>query len=112
MGAVSSHRRRVWCMLREPGQPWHQKYKPIRSVREYARGTLFRFFEKVLATDDGKRIAADALRGLVRSPLNGFRESPPSNGSPYPELGTAAEERRDTAAGPVFITARFRSGST
>lgn len=84
----------------------------VQRVRSALRDRLYRFVRRLFGTDDGRRILAEALRGLVPDRPGPFRlgESPPA---PYPELGRPQRgdgpaSRRDV----VFITGRFRSGST
>jgi hypothetical protein len=76
-------------------------------LREPIRTRTFEFIRQALQTDDGRRILADALNGLLPAvPTNlDVAEGP----SEYPELGRAAEAR---SRSPIFITGRFRSGST
>ncbi len=93
-------------------QPWHQRYRPIRALRNYARHKLFCFLEKVFETDDGKRLAAETLKGLLPAAASGLAVAG-NDTLPYPELGTAARTTVGTnSRQPIFITARFRSGST
>jgi hypothetical protein len=82
-------------------------------LRRPLRKGLFSFLGRIAATDDGRAVAADTLRGL----LNGRPElmdfgggSPPP---PYPELGSAiGQDRTCLRSDLIFITARFRTGST
>jgi hypothetical protein len=63
-----------------------------------------------LQTDDGRQILADALRGLVPpSPVPSLPLD--ARVADYPEVGRARESAGDQPP-PIFITARFRSGST
>ncbi len=69
-------------------------------------GTLRRAF----ATDDGREIAEDTLDGLLA-----WRHKIPAAGVsvPYPDLGHArVAAASESYAGTIFITARFRTGST
>lgn len=75
---------------------------PKRLVRE----GLQRLLTKLFTHEEGRQLLFDAVRGF-RSAENGL---PPLAAPPYADLpaaGTAA-----APALPVFITARFRSGST
>jgi hypothetical protein len=68
---------------------------------------LFRFLDKLSATDDARAIQAASLHNLLpRRPVvaDGDR--------PYPDLGAAAPPPATTRDDVVFISARFRSGST
>jgi hypothetical protein len=82
-------------------------------IRRRLRGLFFRMFKKVAATDDYRTITALALSGLLprKSELWHGLTALPEPG--YAELGRVSTQ--SSAAGraaPVFITARFRSGST
>lgn len=82
-------------------------------LREPVRERFFRLLEQAFATDQGRRLLADALRGLLP---DGPGERWPARAAiactDYPELGHASATRTQTAAAPIFITGRFRSGST
>jgi hypothetical protein len=74
------------------------------------RSGLFSQVEKLFATDDGRRLLAASLAGVVPRRVR----LPPPVTAPYPELGTA-EPYVVPPPGrqpPIFITGRFRSGST
>lgn len=83
------------------------------SVRQSLRRTFFGFLQKITETDDARTMWSQALKGQLdwqpHLPPCAFECPPP----PYAELGTRkqpiqlAKERA-----PIFITARFRSGST
>jgi hypothetical protein len=65
-------------------------------------------FRKTVGAKDGRRILGDSLRGLtVPGRLPPCAELPRSE---YPELGRAAST--GSPRPPVFISGRFRSGST
>lgn len=72
------------------------------------RNLLFRTLRQAFQTDDGREIAVEALNGLTawRAPLPS-----PLPPMPYPDLVHQRVDRRDYA-GTVFVTARFRTGST
>lgn len=85
---------------------------PWKSLRAWLRARFFATWRRTLATDDGRRAVAQALgdslawrpaecRTLTNTPL------------PY-DLGRAPAPRRSPAdrPDPIFVTARFRSGST
>jgi hypothetical protein len=85
---------------------------PGRSMRRSLRDGLFAVARKVLATDDGKAMVTDCLRGL----LDG-RPTPIIHGGssrpPYSDLGAAQAERQtERRTDAIFVTGRFRSGST
>ena len=74
-----------------------------RRWRLAARRPVYRLLEHFLATDEGRRV----LSGLVR----GF--APPTPVAlPPPPYTTGLASPATTGGPPVFITARFRSGST
>jgi hypothetical protein len=89
-------------------------------VRARLRRWFFSLFRRTWQTDEGKSAAVDALRGL----LGGRPELDLPSEQPYADLGRAHSEREagkrlaqgerelDEQSAPVFITARFRSGST
>jgi hypothetical protein len=81
----------------------------LARARQALRDRFFAFFERASVTDDGRRIAARCLDGLTDRRLMPV-DAPPE--SPYPELGRAARVEDGGTAAPIFITARFRSGST
>ncbi len=78
-------------------------------VREALRRRFFRLLERAARTDDGRRIAAECLQGLTCRNLAAVGAG--AGVSPYSDLGRASAEP-DRPAAPIFITARFRSGST
>jgi hypothetical protein len=94
------------------GKPLHERVGWLGRLRGAARGGLFRFLRKVAATDDARAIQVETLRNLLhRRPA--LPDGLAVDAQPYPDLG------RSGAASPaalrddvVFITARFRSGST
>lgn len=80
-------------------------------LREYARSAFFGVIRSALETEDGRRILADGLRGLLPSdrpclPL------PQTDADIYPGLGRAVELPDSGTPAPIFISGRFRSGST
>jgi hypothetical protein len=83
----------------------------LGGLRGPARSMMFRLLRRTLETEDGRRILAESLRGQ----LAGRPQLPLPPGArtehPYPEIGTPREVG-DPARPPVFVTARFRSGST
>jgi hypothetical protein len=87
-------------------------YSWLGGLREPTRKRVFAILEQAFATDDGRAILATALDGQLRPP-EAAAEIPLDvvGAVPYPGLGTAVEAPPRTAP-PIFITARFRSGST
>jgi hypothetical protein len=87
------------------------KYSWLGPVRSAARQKFFEVLHAALATDDGRRLLADALTGVVRTsplPQVAWKYSAP----PYADLGSLDSIRSEGKPAPVFVTGRFRSGST
>ena len=91
-------------------QPWHERYKSIGTLRSCLRNMLFQVPRKWLATDEGRAAVTDAVRAInCELPLF----SAHAFDAPYPDLGMAAQGAVDASdRSPIFVTARFRSGST
>lgn len=84
----------------------------VKRVREQARGAFFNFVRKVADTDDARATGIAALEGmLMRRGLTLLAELP-DEPTDYPELGRARKEPACQRDDIVFITGRFRSGST
>jgi sulfotransferase family protein len=81
-------------------------------MRESLRRAAFDFFARAFSTDNGRRILADALADQLSAPAMSALESAAITESPYADLGTVPSPVDRFDAPPVFITARFRSGST
>jgi hypothetical protein len=80
----------------------------IRGLRRRARDTFFHTLRRALESDDGRDIVVRALNGLLApSPRLPCLEMT----SPYPDVGRAAEAAPDYRD-VIFISARFRTGST
>ena len=79
------------------------------TARDQLRASFFKTLRRAFATSDGREIAADALSGLLawRPPVPAI-DAP----LPYDDLGPSGQETSRTFRGTVFITARFRTGST
>ena len=81
-------------------------------VRGKARSTFFATMHRAAGTDDARSITHELMKGL----LDGHPALPPeaaTGPSPYPGLGRARLEGRTSSRDDlVFITGRFRSGST
>lgn len=87
--------------------------RPFAGAREWLRTQFFRVMRAAFESDDGRVIATEALRGLLRWPPDAVPPERVLFDPPYPELcrsGRAENSRRHADA--VFITGRFRSGST
>jgi hypothetical protein len=86
-------------------------YAWLGPLRTSLRAALFNVFRGAAETDDGRRILAGSLHGLLpHDPSLGQAEYDGRVPS-YPDLGRPADAAAPVAA-PVFITGRFRSGST
>jgi len=87
------------------------EYSSLGPLREPIRRSFFDFLRQALRTDDGRRILADALVGLTDpSPLSSIESAVVT---PYRELVMARPARTSpNRPAPLFITGRFRSGST
>ncbi len=82
----------------------------LGQIRRSLRRNFFAFLDRILQTDDARALLADRLQGVFEAASVSM---PHLLETPYPGLGNASEEtfalgRTDA----VFITARFRSGST
>jgi hypothetical protein len=64
-----------------------------------------------LVTDDGRRILAEALTERI-PPYPPIDVSIATSVEEYPELGRPSDTMDDELPAPVFVTGRFRSGST
>ncbi|MBI3466173.1 MAG: sulfotransferase [Planctomycetes bacterium] len=84
----------------------------MTTFRRIVRKFVFRMASRVLQSDEGRRILVEALDGLLRSPAN-LSFARRVNEQPYADVGRAAsEDIKRPLLPPVFITSRFRSGST
>lgn len=92
--------------------PLHQRLPPLAWLRSPFRHAFFRLARLAARSDDGRSVAAAALDGLLPSGEERAQGLPPLPGD-YQELACLASSvpRRDDR-GAVFITGRFRSGST
>jgi hypothetical protein len=91
----------------------HERIRPLGWLRGRLRGMFFRLLARAVITDDGKTILVNGLRGLLRSDFSDLQKESLLGPAPYPGIGqpnlATRPARRDDV---VFITARFRSGST
>jgi hypothetical protein len=79
--------------------------------RERARSAFFKVLSQALATDDGREMLADSLKGIVQTPATGLQLE--DSAPPYPDVGTPQTDLASAPQfAPVFISGRFRSGST
>ena len=93
---------------------WHQRIELVRLSREWARRKFFDMLRAAMRTDDGRAVLGETLNDLLAWRPKAV---PPSaallvSQQPYPDLGRAPASGPDVAPRPIFITARFRSGST
>jgi Sulfotransferase family len=86
------------------------KYSWLGPFREPLRSLFFSLLERAANTEDGKRILADVMKGLRWTDKTAIGYATAHENQPYAEIGRALGD--DSKAPPVFITARFRSGST
>lgn len=93
-------------------RPAHERVAALGWFRRPLRSLWFRLFRMTLATDEGREVARRAL--LTPEPrdglgLDGVRET----GLVYPDLAPAPQDvPTSTRDDIVFISGRFRSGST
>jgi hypothetical protein len=80
-------------------------------ARARLRRAFFRSAHAAAATDDAKAIVAATLRGLLAWRPAALPTGPTLE-QPYPDLGCAGSSETALRSDIVFITARFRSGST
>jgi hypothetical protein len=96
-----------------PWRPeWHQRVPLVRSVRAWTRATLYRAIRAAIQSDDGLAVVGNTLDDLGVSRPTGLPASSYAIEPPYQELGRVGSAITTGARSPVFITARFRSGST
>jgi hypothetical protein len=93
--------------------PLHERIAPLGWLRRPLRRALFALLGKIANTDDARAIAASTLQGLPsgHQPLleSGEGETAP----PYPDLGSpSGGGKTSSRTDLIFITARFRTGST
>jgi hypothetical protein len=94
-----------------PPTPWHERWKPLGWVRGRMRDGFFDLLRMASRTDDAKKIQAEMLKGLLSRPTT-FLDTPELRPI-YTDLGRAKPtDRTASRADLIFITARFRSGST
>ena len=81
-------------------------------VRARVRAAFFDLFRRAAATDDARRATVDMLGSLVdgRRPVPWRADHDLAD--IYPELPRPVDAGPAPLGGPIFITGRFRSGST
>jgi hypothetical protein len=105
-----SNHRPAERLIEDPKPSLHERVAVVGWLRRALRRRLFAFFDRLLQSADARALLAERLQGL-------FDPTPRITAElfdrPYPNLSVAAEGH-SPASGlkPVFITARFRSGST
>lgn len=81
------------------------------AMRNFGRRLFFGFLEKVASTHDARVIWSRTLKGQL-----GWRPAVPfrnCDAHPYPDIGPVSSNGRPRCEdAPIFITGRFRSGST
>jgi len=82
------------------------RYAWLGPLRRSVREGFFKILAQALQTDDGRRIIADALKGTA--PIKDLVM--PFSQPPYRNVGRAPV--MEPKYPPIFITGRFRSGST
>jgi hypothetical protein len=91
----------------------YKGFRWLSRLRQATRARLFHWLRRLAATDDARAVLVSSLRNLLpRRPVV-TPELLQSSPQPYADLGksptrSGAALRQDT----IFITARFRSGST
>lgn len=93
----------------KPPEQTGPAYGWLGPLRGPLRASLFRVLRLALQTEDGRRILADALHGLLPLDPRLHPDVRDLDVPVYPELGTRTHAQ---ATAPIFITGRFRSGST
>jgi hypothetical protein len=84
----------------------------VKRVRDQLRNALFDFVRRLADTDDARTTGISVLEGmLMRRGLTLLPELP-DDPPDYPELGRARKAATCQRDDIIFITGRFRSGST
>jgi hypothetical protein len=93
--------------------PFHERIRIVGWFRERLRRTFFHFFAKLMQTEDARRTLTSSLEGSFCGRNVVLQFEALSATPPYTGLGKARSDggtsQRDDV---IFITARFRSGST
>lgn len=94
-------------------RPLHERFSFLGRIRQPLRDTLFRVIRRVANTDDARNILANQVRSVHHRTLSGDKLSAGAGEPPYAELGRpAAMPSLPRSKRPIFISARFRTGST
>jgi hypothetical protein len=86
------------------------EFEWLRFLRTPLRKAFYGFLARAFGTEDGRRILADSSIGMAPPPAARLPLADRS-AQPYSDLGCEPRERGSDRP-PIFITARFRSGST
>ena len=90
-------------------RPWHERVPVLGWIRNRLRNALFWVVRSLAATDEGRDILTEALDGIYAG--RGHRRTGLDvEALPYSGLGEGPKAA--DGAGAVFVTGRFRSGST
>lgn len=82
-------------------------------LRSRLRASVLTLFERSLKTEEAKDIMASSLQGLLKSPPRDLAPSDLVASFYDAELsGSQPVSRKEQGEGCIFLTARFRSGST
>jgi hypothetical protein len=82
-------------------------------IRRWFRNALLRLARQAASTDEGRELLAQALEGVPAPRTCPLDATDLQLASPYPDLGTdTRSETTIDGRGAIFITGRFRSGST
>jgi hypothetical protein len=86
------------------------EYSFLGPFRNLLRREFFNLMEKAVRTDEGRRIVGNVMKGLTSNRAAVLAQASALDAQPYSDLGIPS--LGDARPTPVFITARFRSGST
>jgi len=83
---------------------------PLRWLKGRMREAIFQVVRRFLASNEGRNMLAESLRGRNAAHLPDLDLATPS---PYGDLGRPLSSGpREEGEGAIFVTGRFRSGST
>lgn len=86
---------------------------PFSRLKQKLRQLVLAALRRALYSAEGHRILTDALSGLLAPPPNVSTSSWVQLAQEYPDLAAGVIPHSETTdSDPIFITARFRSGST
>jgi hypothetical protein len=93
--------------------PLHERIRLLGWLRGKFRSAFFRYFAKLVQTDDARMYLQSTLQGCFRAPSPALSADALAAVPPYPNLGLPEHRGRTANRDDVIIiTARFRSGST